>query len=82
MQYTCNKTPIMDYRFGDGATVGEFTGTIEVIRDMGPIIPVSGIARFLSAKDADRIEIRDLKADLTSEGDRAWCLFLDENKEE
>lgn len=82
MQYICNKTPIIDHKFSDGEIVGEFTGTIQVVRDMGPILPVSGTANFLSEKDAERIEIRDLKADLSADFSRVVCLFLEENKEE
>lgn len=73
MKYVCVNTPILDTD-KDAGTIGRFTGKIELLRDMGEVTRIEGVAEFFNKKDSDRVLLDRLTVDLTSEGDRVWAL--------
>lgn len=82
LEFKCVNTPIMDWEKRDGATIGHFTGTVQVSGDMRRPEYIIGDVEFDNANDYARIELSQLLIDIKADRTGVFCLYHDPAQQE
>jgi hypothetical protein len=78
MRFVCKDVAIIDHASQtDWKTVGEFSGTIEVDRDMCRPTLIEGAARMRENDAEVSFKLEDLFVDLCANDTKVYCLFND-----